>query len=127
MPEMTLEILPQLILNGVIAGSFYALLALGLALIYGVMDIQSFAHGGIAVLGAYFYWTLHNMLGWNALASLAIALPGVVLVGLILEYVLFLRIKDVNPLVSLVSTVGVGIVLKNLTIMIWSQIGRASC
>lgn len=119
------DILPQLILNALIAGSFYALLAVGLTLIYGVMDIESFAHGSLAVLGAYFFWTFHIGLSWPVIPSLLLALICLTVCGLILEYAVFLRIKDVSPLVSLVATIGVGIAIKNVILMIWSAKTRS--
>lgn len=114
-----LDILPQLILNGLIAGGFYALLAVGLALIYGVLDIQNFAHGYLGMFGAFFFYLIHVSLGWPIFPSLLGSLTGVLIMGLIEEYLIFLRIKDLNPLISLVSTVALGILLKNLALMIF--------
>lgn len=114
-----LDILPQLLINGLIAGGFYALLAVGLALIYGVLDIQNFAHGFLAMFGAFFFYILHISFGWPIPSAFAGSIFGVIILGILEEYLVFLRIKDLNPLISLVATIAVGIFLRNVALMIF--------
>ena len=54
----------QIIVNGLITGSFYALIAVGLALVFGIMRVFNFAHGELYMLGAYTVWLLYSVAHW---------------------------------------------------------------
>jgi branched-chain amino acid transport system permease protein len=119
---MSMELLLFDAFNGLIIGTFYALMAIGLALILNLNGVINFAHGGLLVLGAYFAYTLVPVLGfWGALV-IAPVLVGVL--GLVLERVLIRPLyKRQDPLYSLLLTFGLALVLQDLTRTIWGAQG----
>jgi branched-chain amino acid transport system permease protein len=108
--------------NGLIAGAFYALMALGLSLILGLNGIINFAHGGFMVLAAYFAFTLEPYLGfWGAL------LVGPILaaiIGYAVERVLIRRLYRRQPLYSLLLTFGLALIFQDVTRTIWGAQGQ---
>jgi branched-chain amino acid transport system permease protein len=108
--------------NGLIIGAFYALMALGLALILSLNGVINFAHGGFLVLGAYLAYTLTWYLGfWGALV-VAPVLVGVI--GLVVERLLIrpLYRRD-DPLYSLLLTFGLAMIIEDLTRSVWGAQG----
>lgn len=116
---MFFEILPQLLLNGLIAGALYALLALGLTIIYGILKFVNFAHGEIAMTSGYAFLVFHIFLGWPIIPSFIIAIAAVIILGIIIEYSVFLPVKNSPPLISLIISIGLGILLRNLVLIIF--------
>ncbi len=106
----------QLTVNGIVAGSAFALMAIGFALVYNVTKFFHFAHGAIFILGAYFSFLIINWLGLPLLASIPIAVTAATLIGCSLDIIVFapLRRKGNSPLVLLLSSLGIYIVLQNL-------------
>ena len=103
--------LVQLMLNGLMLGLLYALIAAGLSLIFGVMEIINFAHGEFLMLGAYamaFVLPVVGLLYWPALVA---AILGVMLVGLLVYEVLLARLKPDEFERSILITLGLSIVL----------------
>jgi len=112
----------QQVLNGLIVGSVYSLIAIGLTMIFGVMKIANFAHGDFSMLGAYFalYATalMTGLLGW--VGSMVVAAIGVGIIGYFVERYLF------RPLLSrwtdidiIMLSIGLFIVLENLAQLIF--------
>jgi branched-chain amino acid transport system permease protein len=108
--------------NGLIQGVFYALMALGLALILSLNSVINMAHGGFLVIGAYLAYTLNPYLGfWGALIAGPL-LAGAV--GLIVERLLIRPIyRRANPLYSLLLTFGLALIIEDLTRTIWGPQG----
>jgi branched-chain amino acid transport system permease protein len=113
---MNLSQLPAQLLNGVYAGSIYALFALGYTLIFGVLDILNLAHAAIFMLGAMFAWWLVSALGWPLLLAflLATLLSGVL--GILLDRVAFLRLRrrGAGHLSPLISSIGMSLIFVGL-------------
>ncbi len=111
----------QLLLNGIIAGSIYALIALGFVVIYKTVRFFHFAHGVVYAVGAYLAYTLTIQLGVNPIASffLASALAGVV--GVAVDQLVYrpLRKKKAANLVFLLASFGVFIFIQNLIQLIY--------
>jgi branched-chain amino acid transport system permease protein len=105
----------QVIISGLLAGALYSMVALGLALIYGVMRVINIAHGTILMLGAYttFWW--FRLLGINPFVSLLVSIPLLFLLGMLLQRTLVTRVVDAPELSSLLLTFGISIGLVNLT------------
>jgi branched-chain amino acid transport system permease protein len=105
----------QVIISGLLAGALYSMVALGLALIYGVMRVINIAHGTLLMLGAYttFWW--FRLLGINPYLSLLVALPLMFFLGMLLQRTLVTRVVDAPELSSLLLTFGISIALVNLT------------
>jgi branched-chain amino acid transport system permease protein len=108
--------------NGLIQGVFYALMALGLALILSLNSVINMAHGGFLVIGAYLAYTLNPYLGfWGALIAGPI-LAGCI--GLVVERILIRPIyKRADPIYSLLLTFGLALIIEDLTRTIWGPQG----
>lgn len=104
-----MEILSQLILNGVIAGALYALMALGFNLIYGVTRFFNLAHGVLAAIGGYAFFTLSKTLGLNVYLGAAIGVAVAGLAGYGFDRLVYsrLRKRKASNLVLLVASLGV--------------------
>jgi len=104
----------QVVLSGLLGGALYALVALGLALIFGVMRVINIAHGPLLMLGAYTTYFLFHQLGVNPYLSLAISMPVLFVLGAVLQRTLVHRVVDAPELSSLLLTFGISIALVNL-------------
>jgi branched-chain amino acid transport system permease protein len=115
---MTLVITPtmvgQVVISGLLAGSLYAMVALGLGLIFGVMRVLNVAHGPLLMLGAYTTFWLFHWFGLNPYLSLLVSMPLLFLVGLGLQRTLVRRVVDAPELSSLLLTFGLSIAIVNL-------------
>jgi branched-chain amino acid transport system permease protein len=105
----------QVVISGLLAGALYAMVALGLALIFGVMRVINVAHGTLLMLGAYttFWW--FQFLGLNPYLSLLASIPLMFGLGMLLQRTLVRRVVDAPELSSLLLTFGISIALVNLT------------
>lgn len=104
---------PQLLL-GLINGSFYAMLSMGLAIIFGMLNIINFLHGAFYMLGAFFSWMALQYLGIGFWPSLVLAPLCVAAVGLVLERALIRRVYDLDPLYGLLLTFGLALVIEGV-------------
>jgi branched-chain amino acid transport system permease protein len=111
---VTPAMLGQVVISGILAGALYAMVALGLALIFGVMRVINIAHGPLLMLGAYTTFYLYSALGLNPYLSLAVSMPLLFLVGALLQRTLVFRVADAPELSSLLLTFGISIALVNL-------------
>ena len=110
----------QSVLSGLLEGGNYALYSLGLAFVFGIMQIINMAHGEFLVLGGYIAYSLLVKAGLNPLLSLPIA---ALLAGGVsfVNYRVFLqRIRTTVELNTLILTFGIGILLSNLYLQLWS-------
>ena len=94
---------------------FFALWAVGLVLIFGVMGIINFAHGELVMVGAYTVWVLYSQNGWPFFLAVAAAVIIVMLIGLVMERTLFRPLRD-NPLGGLISSIGVLFILQVIAV-----------
>jgi len=106
-----LELFLQAIVNSFIQGGFFALWAVGLVLVFGVMRIVNFAHGELVMVGAYAIWVLHAQRGLAYLPSLCLAVLLVLAIGLLMERFLF-RPKREDPLGGLICSIGMLFILQ---------------
>jgi branched-chain amino acid transport system permease protein len=111
---ITPTMIGQVVISGLLAGSLYALVALGLGLIFGVMRVLNVAHGPLMMLGAYTTFWLFHWLGVNPYLSLLVTMPLLFLVGVGLQRLFVRRVVDAPELSSLLLTFGVSIALVNL-------------
>ncbi len=117
------------LINGLTIGSFYALIALGYCLVYGVLKLINFAHGDFFTLGSYIGYTLlvfavsfitaHFGLWGGLVAALLVAAASVALVGVFVERVAYRPIYPAGRLPAVVSALGASIVLQNAIMVIW--------
>ena len=102
------------LLLGLINGAFYALLSLGLAIIFGMLNIVNFAHGALFMLGAFVAWALLEFLGIPYWWSLLIAPIVVGAFGIILEKIFIARLYKLDHLYGLLLTFGLALVIEGL-------------
>jgi branched-chain amino acid transport system permease protein len=106
--------LVQQLFNGLVSGSFYALLALGLSVIFGMLGVVNFAHGAFYMLGAFGAFVLLDTIGlswWLALLVVPVVLG---VVGMVLERVLVARLVRLDPLYNFLLTFGVALILQDV-------------
>jgi branched-chain amino acid transport system permease protein len=106
-------LLGQLLL-GLINGAFYAVLSLGLALIFGLLNIINFAHGAQYMMGAFVAWLLLTGLGIGYWPALVIAPMVVGLFGVAVERLMLRRLASLDPLYGLLLTFGLALVIEGL-------------
>ena len=111
----------QQIVNGVFAGSIYALFALGYTLVFGVLDILNLAHAAVFMLASFLALTLVTALGVPIVAALPLAMLGSGLIGLLLERVAFrpLRRRTDSNISGLISSLAMAIVFEAVALPIW--------
>jgi branched-chain amino acid transport system permease protein len=102
------------LLIGLINGSFYALLSLGLAIIFGLLNIINFAHGAQYMMGAFVAWFLLTKLGMGYWWALAIAPIVVGLTGVIIERLMLSRLYQLDHLYGLLLTFGLALIIQGL-------------
>ncbi len=113
-------VLEQLILNGIIAGGIYALIAIGFTLTYGLLRFLNMAHGSLYVLGAYLAYFAFS-LGFPIVAAFIIAVIGTAIAGVLLNKTVFkpLRDRKSSTLILLIASLGVFIFIENLILAIF--------
>jgi branched-chain amino acid transport system permease protein len=107
------------IIDGVLVGLVYGLAAMGLTLIWGVMDVINLTHGTMIVAGMFALYLLTSALGVSAYAALAPVLVGGFLVGTLLYWVAIHRMVGRPPLMSLLSTFSVNLILIGVGTAVW--------
>ncbi|MFT8872045.1 MAG: branched-chain amino acid ABC transporter permease [Sporolactobacillus sp.] len=109
----------QIVVNGLANGALYALIALGLTLIYGVMNLSNFAQGEFAMIGAFgAYFVTQMHLGYVFTIILAFVIAGAV--GLMVHLLAFYPLRKSHPLNMMLSSMGVSIFLVNISQFIFS-------
>jgi branched-chain amino acid transport system permease protein len=106
-------LLSQLLL-GLVNGSFYAILSLGLAVIFGLLNIINFTHGAQYMMGAFVAWMCLNYLGINYWAALLLAPLIVGIVGVLIERFLISRLAHLDHLYGLLLTFGLALIIQGL-------------
>jgi branched-chain amino acid transport system permease protein len=105
-------------MNGLVIGVIYALSALGVSLVVGIMNVVNFAHGEFYILAGYFSYLFANALGMNLVAAMTLAVAIVFVFGLLVEYTL-IRPTYGDDLYSLILTFILSIVLQNAYLLIF--------
>jgi branched-chain amino acid transport system permease protein len=112
------EVLQQVI-NGLIMGSTYALTAVGLTMIFGMMHVVNFTHGEFYMLGGFFAFQLTALLQLNYYLSVALAILAVMAVGFVCERVLLAPLREKSIDTTVLVTIGLSIFLQNLALLYW--------
>ena len=111
---MSTQALFSQLLIGLINGSFYALLSLGLAIIFGLLNVINFCHGALYMLGALVAWYLLEHLGIGYWWALLIAPLVVGLLGVVIERTMLRRLYGLDPLYGLLLTFGLALVIQGI-------------
>lgn len=115
-----MELLIQSVVNGFIQSGFYALAAVGLVLIFGVMGVVNFAHGELVMAGAYTVWLLHAQHDMPFLVTVLIAIMLVTAIGMIMEQFMFRPMRD-NPFGGLICSIGVLFILQVIATLVGGE------
>jgi branched-chain amino acid transport system permease protein len=115
-----MELFAQQVLNGLVTGSVYSLVALGLTLIYGTMQVPNFAHGQLFMLGAYLAYAATRA-GLHYWVALVAAVIGVAFLGVALERVVFRPLRNAPHLNSMIAALGVMLFLEAVAQNIWGE------
>lgn len=115
------ELIISQVVNGLVLGFLYVLIAIGLSIIFGMLGVVNFAHGVFFALGAYFALTLQNSLGpW----AIVLAPIGVGILGMLIEVTLMRPLYGKDPLLGLFMTFGIALFTEELIRTIWGAAGR---
>ena len=120
---MTLKLIAEQLINGLVLGSMYAIVASGLTLIWGTMKMLNFAHGELYMLGGYVLYFTLMVFGMHPFWAVFLAMLVVFFVGVLIERVLLHPLLDkpgwdVSPLVV---TLGISIFLQNFALKVWGE------
>ncbi|MFG1265064.1 branched-chain amino acid ABC transporter permease [Xanthobacter aminoxidans] len=118
-----LELLPQQLVNGIALGSTYALVALGLTLIFGVLLIPNFAHGEFYMLGAFITYSLVAA-GFNFWLAMATSVICVMALGCLVDRLVFRPIEDAPALSLMISALAASIILQQIATLAWGTEAR---
>lgn len=117
---MTISFVLQSLLNGLLIGGVYSLMAIGLTLIFGVMKVVNFAHGSLIMLGMYTtYWAV-TLLHVDPYVSILISFPILFLIGASFQKFLINPILNAPGHNQLLLTLGVSLFMENFAVFIWS-------
>ena len=123
-----MDILLQQIINGLVLGSMYALIALGYTMVYGIIQLINFAHGEVLMVGALVAWTVIGLLQeavpgmptWLILLAATIAGCAVAaLLNIVIEKVAYRPLRNAPRLAPLITAIGMSILLQTLAMIIW--------
>lgn len=123
-----MDILLQQIINGLVLGSMYALIALGYTMVYGIINLINFAHGDVLMVGALTSWSVIGVLqqaaphmpGWVVLLiSLVVACVVAAAVNYAIEKVAYRPLRNAPKLAPLITAVGMSLLLEVLAMIIW--------
>ena len=108
----------QSALSGILVGGVYALIGIGLTMIFGVMRVINFAHGDLLMLGMYLTWALFNAFGLDPYVSLVVTAPLMFLWGALLQKVFINRVLGALPQNQILLTIGLGLIMSNAVMLI---------
>lgn len=103
----------QQVINGLMLGSVYALLALGYTMVYGIIKLINFAHGDIYMLGAYFGYFFIKVLHLNFFIALILAMAVSAVIGALIEYIAYRPLRHSPRIAVLISALGISFLLEN--------------
>jgi branched-chain amino acid transport system permease protein len=121
-----MDIFVQQIINGLVLGSMYALVALGYTMVYGIISLINFAHGEVLMVGAMVSWSVVTVLadsglpGWALLLiSLPIAILACSVLNFLVEKIAYRPLRNAPRLAPLITAMGMSLLLQTLAMMIW--------
>jgi branched-chain amino acid transport system permease protein len=112
-------------LNALMLGGTYALLGIGLTLIFGIMRVVNFTHGELYAFGAYMMYMLVMLTGANFFVALALAIALGVALGAVLEFVLLRRLHSADIDTTMLVMIGAWIALQNAEQLLWSGVAKS--
>ena len=123
-----MDIFVQQVINGLVLGSMYALIALGYTMVYGIINLINFAHGEVMMVGALTSWTVIGLLrpaqpDWPGYVILLIALVVACVVAAVLNFIIekiaYRPLRNSPKVAPLITAIGMSILLQTLAMIIW--------
>lgn len=111
----------QSLISGILVGGAYALIGIGLTLIFGVMRIINFAHGDLLMIGMYISFFLHEIWKIDPFVSIVIVIPLMFLFGAFLQKTLINRVLGALPQNQILLTIGIGLVMSNSVMLLFTS------
>jgi len=116
-----MTIFVQALISGILIGGVYALIGIGLTIIFGVMRVINFAHGELLMLGMYATFYLFTLLHIDPFLSILITIPLMFLVGALLQKALINRVLGALPQNQILLTIGLGLILSNSVMLAFTS------
>ena len=113
-----LEIVAQAVINGLLIGGIYALVSIGVTLIFGVIKIVNFAQGEFVMIGMYISFFLATQFGIDPVVSLIVSMPVLFVVGVLIQHFLIRRVLGLNDLPQIFLTFALSLLILNLALML---------
>jgi branched-chain amino acid transport system permease protein len=115
-----LETLAQAVINGLLIGGIYALVSIGVTLIFGVVKIVNFAQGEFVMLGMYISYFLAAYFGVDPLLSLAVSMPVMFVAGVLLQHFLIRRVLGLGDMPQIFLTFALSLLLMNVALLLFT-------
>jgi branched-chain amino acid transport system permease protein len=112
------------IVMGILLGGLYAVVALGLSLVFGVVKEINIAHGDLVILGSYFGYTAMTVFGIDPILSLLIGMPVLFGIGFVIQKYLLNRAFRISMDAVLIIAFGLSIILENIFLKVWTPMSR---
>jgi branched-chain amino acid transport system permease protein len=113
-----MDTIAQLLVSGVMLGGIYAIMAIGLTLIFGVLKVVNFAHGEFLMLAMYVAWAITSLAGVNAYTVIIIVVPALFAFGALIYLLIIRPAVDKPHLIVAFATMGLSIVMQNLALVL---------
>jgi branched-chain amino acid transport system permease protein len=114
------ETVAQAVINGLLIGGIYALVSIGVTLIFGVVKIVNFAQGEFVMIGMYISFFLANQFGIDPLVSLVVSMPVLFVIGVLIQHFLIRRVLGPNDMPQIFLTFALSLLLLNLALMLFT-------
>jgi len=121
---MDFEFIAAQLFNGLMLGSFYILLSLGLSIVFGMLGVVNFAHGAMYMLGAYAAYTICRLLGQSFWLALVLGPVIIGIIGMAIEATLIRRLYPFPHYYNLLLTFGIMLFLEELIRIVYSPVGK---
>ncbi len=125
-----MDIFTQQLINGLVLGSIYALVALGYTMVYGILELINFAHGEVTMIGAMVALSVIGvLLGASpdlpglmvVIAGLLVAIPACMALAFGIEKIAYRPLRKAPRLAPLITAIGVSIILQNVAMLVWGR------
>ena len=111
----------QSLLSGVLVGGIYALIGIGLTIIFGVMRVINFAHGELLMFGMYLTWIFFAKFGIDPYLSIALTIPLMFLFGALMQKIFINRVLGALPQNQILLTIGLGLIMSNVVMLLFTS------
>lgn len=118
-----MELFLQQVFNGIMFGSTYAIVALGLTLVMGILNIPNFAHGHLYMLGGYITYFFMSNIGVGYWAALLLSVIALGLIGAVMERIVYRPLSDAPHINAFIAAIGALLFLESLALVVWGPQG----